>query len=511
MVETYIDRRAFLKLISKPFDRLTAIVGRKTGGTVVLLCSCRGKTGIDMKALASFAEKLWVKDVILHDELCGIAGRSHFKMILSGFPESILVAACSLKDLVFAEIATHLNYPVGSLHVLELQELCGWVHDDPEKATEKARRMLASALMKIHTYGSDRPRIGMERLAVSRAVSPGDMKTLYGRLEACLAREGICLTCRDFCPQSAILYSGQGIRIDRRSCNGCGICEYVCPLELLEIIPREDPSLVLSQMLTESQRILGLEERKRSLEIEIIAFVCNNLARTSIIGLGLKKKTYPAEILLVFLRCLSDLSPNLILHAFSRGAQGIIIIGCDDCLNNSERYLNNLEDMLKRLFEGSVLEGRIETVRSNGRDSERILELFKSFYDKIMHRERLKIQPFHKSYTGRREEFIDLLSNLKRYVDLKEKIESHKMSPFGFLDINTEDCDLCFKCVEVCQTGALRVEEGFLSFDHGKCIGCGLCVSRCKRGLMRLSHEIRLELLKKGSGPLQLSVSRGGG
>lgn len=383
-----IDRRAFIKRIFRPLDRLSVATRQKTRNITVFLCSCRGKNSIDMKELATFVKKLRVKDVILQNELCGIDGRAYFKMIAEENPENILVATCT-KNLVFYNIATRLKYPVSSLHMLELRELCDWVHDDKSKATEKGKRMLASALAGIYMRMSDETRPGRTKLVVSKAIDPSEVKILYGKLEACPASEDICAVCRDFCPQNAITYSEQGIRIDRRLCNVCGICEKTCPQDLLEIIPRDDPSQILSQMLTESQEILGLKEEKEILATEIVAFVCENRAKTSLIRLGLQKDKYPADVLPVFVRCLSDLSPNLILKAFSGGAQGVIVIGCDDCLYDSQKYLNNLTGMIEGIFDRSALESRLAMIRSNGKDSDKILESLVNFYDEIGYKEKM--------------------------------------------------------------------------------------------------------------------------
>lgn len=49
--------------------------------------------------------------------------------------------------------------------------------------------------------------------------------------ERCLARSCGCFACAERCePQAILLVPGEGIRIDRERCCGCGMCEYVCPV-----------------------------------------------------------------------------------------------------------------------------------------------------------------------------------------------------------------------------------------------------------------------------------------
>jgi ferredoxin len=49
--------------------------------------------------------------------------------------------------------------------------------------------------------------------------------------QECLAKNSGCFSCVERCEQQAILVvMGEGIRIDEKLCNGCGTCEYICPV-----------------------------------------------------------------------------------------------------------------------------------------------------------------------------------------------------------------------------------------------------------------------------------------
>lgn len=47
----------------------------------------------------------------------------------------------------------------------------------------------------------------------------------------CLAKNCGCFSCVDRCEADAImLIPGTGISINKELCNGCGTCEYICPV-----------------------------------------------------------------------------------------------------------------------------------------------------------------------------------------------------------------------------------------------------------------------------------------
>lgn len=59
----------------------------------------------------------------------------------------------------------------------------------------------------------------------------------------------------------------------------------------------------------------------------------------------------------------------------------------------------------------------------------------------------------------------------------------------GFIaEINQSHCQLCGKCIEVCQFGAIRLND-MIKIDEQLCMGCGVCVDHCPHASLNLVRD----------------------
>jgi len=73
----------------------------------------------------------------------------------------------------------------------------------------------------------------------------------------CLAKNCGCFSCIDRCESEAIkIIPGVGIRINPMLCNGCGICEYVCPItpKAIRLTARDTEPLRSAKYVAQQQK-----------------------------------------------------------------------------------------------------------------------------------------------------------------------------------------------------------------------------------------------------------------
>jgi heterodisulfide reductase subunit A-like polyferredoxin len=55
--------------------------------------------------------------------------------------------------------------------------------------------------------------------------------------------------------------------------------------------------------------------------------------------------------------------------------------------------------------------------------------------------------------------------------------------------VNEGLCAACGECAEVCQFGAISIDDGFARIDAVACMGCGVCVAHCPQEAIELVRD----------------------
>jgi hypothetical protein len=50
------------------------------------------------------------------------------------------------------------------------------------------------------------------------------------------------------------------------------------------------------------------------------------------------------------------------------------------------------------------------------------------------------------------------------------------------LNVDTQRCKACGKCMQACSEGAIEVSHTTAVINHRLCVGCGACVEACPTG-----------------------------
>ena len=104
-----------------------------------------------------------------------------------------------------------------------------------------------------------------------------------------------------------------------------------------------------------------IEENGKAFEPKILAFTCNWCSYAGIDIAGLLHMQYPASLRIVKTMCIGRIHPDLILEAFARGADGVLIIGCQvgDChYIRGNQYAEFRMDEIKEMFASLGIDSR---------------------------------------------------------------------------------------------------------------------------------------------------------
>ena len=158
-----------------------------------------------------------------------------------------------------------------------------------------------------------------------------------------------CLTCFRLCPYGAISLDPKVV-VDPQACEGCGICAAECPRFAITINAPEGEAI--SQQIPD-----GMETNpKGEFKPFITAFCCSRSA----IGAGglaaCMGYALPPGLNVVQVPCAGGISQAHLLSAFSKGADGVLVMTCHKGNCHSEygniyahQRVDQLSDMMSRL------------------------------------------------------------------------------------------------------------------------------------------------------------------
>jgi coenzyme F420-reducing hydrogenase delta subunit/Pyruvate/2-oxoacid:ferredoxin oxidoreductase delta subunit len=173
-----------------------------------------------------------------------------------------------------------------------------------------------------------------------------------------------CLTCFRSCPYGAISLEPR-VSVDPQACEGCGICAAECPRFAITINTPEGDAI--------SQRI---PDRKKTVHGDtfmpsITAFCCSRSARRAGELASCMGHALPAGLHVVEVPCAGSISRQHLFSAFSKGADGVLVLTCHKGNCHSEegnvyarQRVDQLSDMLPQIgFESERL--AYKTLASN--------------------------------------------------------------------------------------------------------------------------------------------------
>jgi len=213
----------------------------------------------------------------------------------------------------------------------------------------------------------------------------------------------------------------------------------------------------------------------------IVAFACTWCGYPSASLAGVNKMEYPPNVSIVRVMCTGSVEPGVIMDAFEKGADGVMVFGCliDNChyVSGNKKAQERI-DAMKRLFDVMGLDSRrLRTEWLNASDRARFVQSVKEFVEEVRS---IGPLPINRGKTAKKQKTKE-----QKVAAVKQLIE----------DTGAFDCVECGKCTTVCpvakfdqnfapRTVVLRAMEGIVDNiardrDIWTCTTCEQCNVMC--------------------------------
>ncbi len=141
-----------------------------------------------------------------------------------------------------------------------------------------------------------------------------------------------CLTCYRLCPYRAVLLRDEQPVVDPLVCERCGICAAECPALAIRL-----PGFERSEVGEDIGRDLPSADQDRAAGPYLVAFCCARSAAPAGRLAAMLGRELPANLKVIEVPCAGSVSREFLLEAFTRGADGVMLLTCHTGNCHSER------------------------------------------------------------------------------------------------------------------------------------------------------------------------------
>jgi len=192
-----------------------------------------------------------------------------------------------------------------------------------------------------------------------------DMITANINVDICIH----CGKCFENCIYQAIIEVEEEdiYRVIDANCKACGKCASSCPANAVEL-----------RYTTDIQIEAQVDDVLEGEEDSFIAFCCNWCSYAAADLAGTTRMKYSPRIKIIRVPCSGRVAPNHIMHAFEKGAKGVMIAGCmlGDChyIDGNYRAAENVEIAKKALGLMGIKVEKLEMFFISASDAELFTE-----------------------------------------------------------------------------------------------------------------------------------------
>jgi heterodisulfide reductase subunit A len=187
-----------------------------------------------------------------------------------------------------------------------------------------------------------------------------------------------CRLCEEVCPYARIEVKAGVAVVNELTCSGCGACAAACPRGALQ--PRHSTDeQILAQIHAATQDI-----KETPL---IIGFLCHWCSYAAADLAGQLGAGYPTNLRAIRVRCTGRVDPAFVLEALKSGADGVLIAGCrmGECryLTGNVKTQQRMDILKELLIEIGIEPERVKTAWVAASEGEKFASEITRFVDEL--------------------------------------------------------------------------------------------------------------------------------